>query len=141
MKRPHRSDDGHYHIDGKKYKELFGSRHQVWNGTAYKTSGNLTRKDLTMNKWNRIVSEKKHVTAKKDKRLQKYGYYAKKGQFGYVKKTVNRRSSKKRGGALAFSEYSGPAAAPAAAAAPSHAAAAAPSAASTGAAVAASAKQ
>jgi hypothetical protein len=122
MKRPHRSDDGHYHIDGKKYKELFGSRHQVWNGTAYKTSGNLTRKDLTMNKWNRIVSEKKHITAKKDKRLQKYGYYAKKGQFGYVKKTAKRRSNKKRGGALAFSEYSGPAA-PAAPAAPAPAAA------------------
>ena len=98
MKRPHRSEDGTYHIDGHKYKELFGSRIQVWNGNAYKTAGNLTRKDLTMNKWNRIVSEKKHKTAKKEKRLEKYGFFAKKGKFGYVKKTAKNRSSKKRGG-------------------------------------------
>ncbi len=105
MKRPHRSSDKYYHINGKKYKELFGSRIQVWNETAYKTEGNLTKKDLIMNKHNRIVSVKKYKTAKKEKRLEKYGYYAKKGKFGYVKKTP-RRTAKKRGGALSFSEYS-----------------------------------
>lgn len=98
MKRPHRAEDGHYHIDGKKYKELFGSRIQVWNGTAYKTPGELTRKHLMMNKWNRIVSSKKHRTAKKEKRLEKYGFFAEKGKFGYVKKTPRRKSMKKRGG-------------------------------------------
>lgn len=106
MKRPQRSEDGQYHIKGHAYPELFGSRHQVWNKTAYKTTGNLTRKDLTMNKWNRIVSNKKHITAKREKRLQKYGYYAEKGKFGYVKKTPKNRTNKKRGGALGFSEYS-----------------------------------
>lgn len=100
MKRPHRATDGHYHIDGKKYKELFGSRIQVWNGTAYKTEGNLVRKDLMMNRWNRIVSQKKHKTAKKEKRLQKYGYFAQKGKFGYVKRNTKkmRSSMKKKGG-------------------------------------------
>ncbi len=99
MKRPARGSDGCYAIDGKKYKELFGSRQQVWNGTAYKTPGELTRKDLTMNKWKRIVSVKKHKTAKKEKRLEKYGYYAEKGKFRYVKKTRKAsRSMKKRGG-------------------------------------------
>jgi len=99
MKRPHRAPDGHYHIDGKKFKELFGSRIQVWNGTAYKTEGNLVRKDLMMNRWNRIVSQKKHKTAKKEKRLQKYGYFAEKGKFGFVKRdTKKRRSMKKKGG-------------------------------------------
>ena len=35
MKRPVRnSEDGHYHLAGKKFKELFGSRQQVWNGTC-----------------------------------------------------------------------------------------------------------
>ena len=29
-----------------------------------------------MNKWGRIVSNKKHFTAKREKRLEKYGYYA-----------------------------------------------------------------
>ena len=91
MKRPHRSEDGMYHINGKKFKELFGSRIQVWNRTAYKTEGNLTRNKLMMNKWNRIVSIKKHKTAKKEKRLEKYGYFAKKGKFGYVKKTLKNR--------------------------------------------------
>ena len=104
MKRPHRDpNDNMYHINGKKYPELFGSRHQVMNGTAYKTAGELTKNELIMNKWGRIVSRKKHTTAKKEKRLQKYGYFAKKGQFGYVKKTVSKpktakKSRKMRGG-------------------------------------------
>jgi len=96
MKRPHRDPkDNMYHINGKKYPELFGSRTQVMNGTAYKTSGELTKSQLVMNKWGRIVSAKKHATAKKERRLQKYGYFAKKGKFGYVKKTVSKRKSMK----------------------------------------------
>ena len=101
-KRPHRHDDGHYHINGKKYKELFGSRQQVMNGTAYKTAGELSKSHLMMNKWGRIVSRKKHATAKREKRLLKHGFSAKKGKFGYVKvgsrKTRSKRGSKKRGG-------------------------------------------
>jgi len=99
MKRPVRDPDtGLYTVHGKDYKELFGSRTQVHNGTAYKTTGGLTKSDLIMNKWGRIVSEKKHKTAKKEKRLQKHGYFAKKGKFGYVKRSVKRRSGKMRGG-------------------------------------------
>ena len=95
MKRPVRdSETGKYSISGKSYPELFGSRQQVWNGTAYKTAGELVKKDLMMNKWGRIVSANKHKTAKKEKRLEKHGYFAKKGQFGYVKKTVKNRSRK-----------------------------------------------
>lgn len=94
--RPHRHADGHYHIKGHSFKELFGSRAQVWNKTAYKTTGGLTRAHLTMNKWGRIVSAAKHKTAKKEKRLQKYGFYAQKGKFGAVKRGT--RSRKHRGG-------------------------------------------
>jgi len=96
MKRPVRAEDGNYHIHGVAYKELFGSRTQVHNKTAYKTPGGLTRKDLVMNKWGRIVSAKKHRTAKKEKRLEKAGYFAKKGKFGYVKKSV-RKTRKMKG--------------------------------------------
>ena len=39
------------------------------------------------NKWGEIVSRKKHMTAKKEKRLEKYGYFAKKGKFGAIKKS------------------------------------------------------
>ena len=105
MKRPVRDDDGTYHIKGKHYPELFGSRQQVVNGTAYKTTGELTKKDLMMNKWGRIVSAKKHKTAKKEKRLEKAGYFAKKGKFGFVKKTARKsRKAKKKGGQLTDSE-------------------------------------
>jgi hypothetical protein len=95
MKRPVRDSDGQYHLDGKKYKELFGSRQQVWNGTAYKTAGELKRSELMMNKWGRIVSKKKHATAKKEMRLKKYGYTAKKGKFGYVKIKASARKTKR----------------------------------------------
>jgi len=94
MKRPVRDPvTGTYTIKGIVYKELFGSREQVLNKTAYKTTGGLTIDDLIMNKNGRIVSALKHKTAKKEKRLEKYGYYAKKGKFGYVKKgTRNKRT-------------------------------------------------
>jgi hypothetical protein len=99
MKRPVRDfETGLYTVNGKDYKELFGSRTQVHNGTAYKTTGGLTKSDLMMNKWGRIVSEKKHKTAKKEKRLQKHGFFAKKGKFGYVKRSMKKRSGKMRGG-------------------------------------------
>ena len=97
-KRPHRSEDGTYHINGKKYKELFGSRQQVVNGTAYKTAGELTKSHLMMNKWGRIVSRKKHASAKKEKRLLKYGYTAKKGKFGAVKIAARKSRKTRKGG-------------------------------------------
>lgn len=96
MKRPSRQSDGAYHIDGKKYKLMFGSRQQVFNGTAFKTPGGLKKNDLLMNKWGRIVSAKKHASAKKEKRLQKYGYTAKKGKFGAVKLNSKSRKNKRK---------------------------------------------
>lgn len=96
MKRPTKNSSGAYLIHGKSYKMLFGSRQQVYHGTAYKTTGGLTKSQLIMNKWGRIVSAKKHSTAKKEKRLQKYGYFAKKGKFGYVKKATRKNTRKSR---------------------------------------------
>jgi hypothetical protein len=92
MKRPMRQEDGMYHVKGSKYPELIGSRPMVWHGTAYKTEGGLIKDQLVMNKWNRIVSKKKHQTAKIEKRLEKHGYFAEKGRFGYVKKQSKRNS-------------------------------------------------
>ena len=59
------------------------------------TEGCLTRDKLHYNKRGRIVSKKKFHTAKKEKRLQKYGYFTKKGKFGYVKKGTKSRSKSK----------------------------------------------
>ena len=61
-----------YHIKGKTYPNLVGSRRQVWNQTAFKTSGGLTRRNLMMNKKREIVSVLKNKTAKKNNPLAKY---------------------------------------------------------------------
>lgn len=76
-----------------------GSRAQVWHGTAKHTSGGLTKTQLMMNKSGRIVSRKKHHSAKKDNRLVKAGYKTKKGHFGFVKVGSRKRGRKgHRGG-------------------------------------------
>ena len=95
MTRYTKNAHGHYMIRGKKFEMLEGSRAQVWHGTACKTSGGLEKSDLLMNKNGRIVSKKKHGTAKKDRRLIKAGYGTKKGKFGFVKIG---KSKKMRGG-------------------------------------------
>tara|TARA_Y100001936_G_C15737556_1_gene489271 strand:- start:67 stop:363 length:297 start_codon:yes stop_codon:yes gene_type:complete len=95
MKRVRQAEDGKYYIKGKGYPELVGSREKVWNETAYKTPGGLTKDNLVMNKRGRIVSKTKYVTAKKEKRLEKHGYFAKKGKFGYVKKNKTRKNKGK----------------------------------------------
>ena len=95
-KRVHKSQDGKYHIHGKKYEMLTGSRAQVHHGTAYKTSGGLTAKDLMMNKHGRIVSKKKHATAKREKRLEKAGYKPKKGKFVVMRKSMKSKKHSKK---------------------------------------------
>ena len=106
-KRVKRSPDGKYHVAGKKYTILKGSRAQVWHETAYKTAGGLKKSDLVMNKLGRVVSSKKHQTAKKERRLEKHGYSMAKGKkFGAIKldgskakstrKRRRKRSNKKR---------------------------------------------
>lgn len=80
---------------GKEHEMLVGSRAQVWHGTAYKTSGGLKKSDLLMNKNGRIVSKSKHNTAKKEKRLEKAGYYAQKGKFGAIRKSQHNKKHRK----------------------------------------------
>jgi hypothetical protein len=82
-------------IGGVKQRTI-GSRAEVWHGSAKKTSGGLTKSDLIKNKHGRIVSKKKHSTAKKEKRLVKAGYGTKKGKFGYVMKNGKTSSKKSR---------------------------------------------
>ena len=75
--------------------KTFGSRAEVFHGTSKKTSGGLEKKDLMKNKHGEIVSRKKHFTAKKEKRLEKHGYFTQKGKFGFVKKDSKKRKSRK----------------------------------------------
>ena len=104
VKRHTKGADGKYHINGKKFDQLVGSRAQVFHGTAYKTTSSavkpkgdaLTRKDLKMNKHGRIVSSAK---SKKGpmmlKRLHNKGYFTRKGHFGAVKKSAKGRRSRR----------------------------------------------
>ena len=61
-----------------------GSRREVMNGSAQKTSGGLRKKHLMYNKQRRIVSRKLHKLAKKQKHLK--DFTTKKGTFGAFKK-------------------------------------------------------
>lgn len=97
MTRYTKSSSGKYIVSGQSFEQLFGSRAQVWHGTAYKTSGGLNKGDLMMNKHGRVVSRAKHSTAKRENRLVKAGYGTKKGKFGYVKLGSMSRRGKKRG--------------------------------------------
>ena len=76
------------------FQQTIGSRAQVMNGTAEKTSGGLKKKDLKYNSQGRIVSVKKSRSAKKEQRLKKAGWTHKKGEFGAVK--IEPKSPKKR---------------------------------------------
>jgi|UniRef100_A0A6C0C3M4 hypothetical protein len=102
-KRHTKESDGKYHIDGKKFDQLVGSRAQVFHGTAYKTSSSavkpkgdaLAKKHLKKNKHHRIVSvEKSNKGPMMLKRLHNKGYFTRKGHFGAIKKPV--KSHKKR---------------------------------------------
>jgi hypothetical protein len=85
-------------------QQTFGSKAQVWHGTAKKTTGGLTKNNLMKNKHGRIVSRRKHNLGKKSiKHLRKLGYIAKKGKFTLFHKG-HKRSRKMRGGMA----YGGP---------------------------------
>lgn len=105
MTKHTKGSDGKYHIHGKKYEMLVGSRAQVWHETAYKTSYDrpkpkgdaLTKSNLKMNKHGRIVSLAKSKKGPQMlKRLHNKGYFTRKGKFGFVKKSVKGKTAKKR---------------------------------------------
>jgi hypothetical protein len=96
MTRFTKTANGKYNIQGKVYELLSGTRAQVWHGTAYKTSGGLTKKNLFQNKNGRIVSKTKHASSKKEMRLLKFGYGTKKGKFGFVKVTGKSKKNNKK---------------------------------------------
>ena len=95
VKKHMKGPDGKYHIAGKTYEVLEGSRAQVGHKTAYKTPGGLTLNELLKNKHGRCVSKKKHLTAKRENRLVKAGYGTVKGKFGAVKLNGTRKRTRR----------------------------------------------
>jgi len=98
-----KGSDGMYHLAGHTYSMIRGARSQVMHGTAYKTVGGLTKSHLMYNKYGRIVSRRKHATAKRENRLKKAGWVPiGKGKFGSVfvgdkgKKTRSKKSRRRK---------------------------------------------
>jgi hypothetical protein len=104
------------------FKLRIGSKRQVYNGSAVRTAGGLTRKDLLKNKHGRIVSRRRHMLGRSRGLavLKKHGLVLRKGQVPNAFKKSRRSRSrstrrKHRGGFLNATSSSS--AAPAAAAA------------------------
>lgn len=82
VKRHTKHDDGKYHINGRKYDLLEGSRAQVWHRTAYRTSGGLTHAGLKQNDEGRIVSRAKSRLGRSQKHLGSHLQSKGSGIFG-----------------------------------------------------------
>ena len=65
-----RNKDGKYHIQGKIYEKLTGTREEVFNEIAYRTSGELNKDDLIVNKHGKIVSKKKVIYETNNNRFE-----------------------------------------------------------------------
>ena len=55
-------------------KHGVNERLRVWNGSLYQTSGGLTKKDLKMNKYGRIVSRAASKAARKRWHSKKFAH-------------------------------------------------------------------
>ena len=96
MRKHMKHADGFYHIHGKKYRFLIGSKAQVFHGTAYKTAGGLTEKGVIKSKSSgKYVSKKASKRAKSEDRLGKAGWTTVQGKFGAVRKEDLKKSQKK----------------------------------------------
>jgi len=69
LKKHMKNKQGTYDIDGKQYELLEGTRQEVWDKKAYKTSGGLLKHNLIINKLGHIVSKRKSISETHLKRL------------------------------------------------------------------------
>jgi phage anti-repressor protein len=68
-----RNKEGKYYNNDIIYDSLVGSREDVWNCKAYKTTGGLTKNDLILNHNGKIVSKKKSATEASLDRFKLHG--------------------------------------------------------------------
>jgi hypothetical protein len=69
LKKIMKNKQGLYDVDGKQFELLEGTRQQVWDEKAYKTSGGLLKHNLIINKHGNIVSKRKSILENNNKRL------------------------------------------------------------------------
>ena len=84
-------------MKSKKFTRKIGTRAQVYNNNALRTSGYLYKKDLFKNKHNRIVSIKKSrsMKIKKNNTLYQGCYLREKGDKVFGPKNIKIKRSKK----------------------------------------------
>ena len=68
-----KNKNGVYDINNQIYEKCFGSREDVWNCKAYKTTGGLIKNDLMINTCGKIVSKKKSIHETIINRFEKCG--------------------------------------------------------------------
>jgi hypothetical protein len=68
-----KNENGKYFCGDIIYDKLIGTRDDVWNCKAYKTSGGLTKSEFVLNQRGKIVSKKKSVTEIQLDRFKQYG--------------------------------------------------------------------
>ena len=73
-----KNKDGVYNIDGKIYQTLTGSRKDVYDGISFRTPGLLTKSDIIMNTYGKIVSKKKSIEEKSCYKLEQVNLAKKK---------------------------------------------------------------
>lgn len=71
VRKYERQRDGLYHIEGKPYRLLTGTREEVWKEEAYRTAGLLLKNDLMIGNHNKVVSKNKCIASTLDNRLNK----------------------------------------------------------------------
>ena len=69
LKKIMKNSSGTYDVGGKQYELLLGTRQEVWDGKAYKTSGGLLKTELILNKHGAIVSKRKSISETQLNRL------------------------------------------------------------------------
>jgi len=77
------------------FEKKYGSRAEVMHGVAEMTRGRRRKSYFFKNKHGEIVSKKLSLLAKKEKRLEKAGYFTRKGVFGAFKKDSKSAKAKK----------------------------------------------
>jgi phage anti-repressor protein len=64
--------DGYYYIYEIKYEKLTGTRDEVWQNIAYRTTGGLIKDELLENHNGKIISKNKHIDSINNNHLAAY---------------------------------------------------------------------
>ena len=72
VRKYNKHKDGCYYIYEIKYEKLTGSRKEVWQNIAYKTTGGLIKDDLLENPNGKIISKNKHIDSINNNHLAAY---------------------------------------------------------------------